>query len=97
MAEVDVANNLLRSNVDDHQVRAVGSGLANAGVAVDGHIGQPAIGRSNHLMACYAALGNRRDDLSGRGIDDGETCVSLLRNQQPALLRKCCGDRERNG
>ena len=42
--ECDVANDLLRSDIDDGDVLAVGARLADAGVAVDGHEGQLAVG-----------------------------------------------------
>ena len=86
VAEVEVSDDFLRGDVDDDQVLAVGSGLADAGVSVDGHVGEAAVGRRDDLMAGYATLLDGSDDLSRCRIDDAEACVSLLRNKQTALL-----------
>ena len=45
VAEIDVADDLPRGDVDDDHVGAVGAGLADAGVAVDGDEGEAAVGR----------------------------------------------------
>ena len=42
--EADVAGDLLRGDVDDGDFCAVGAGLADAGVAVDGDEGEAAVG-----------------------------------------------------
>ncbi len=95
VAEIDAGNHFLRGNIDDHQVAAVGSRHAHAGVSVDGHVGQAAVSRRNHFMACNATLLDGCDHLSGDGIDDGQAPVSLLGHKQAVLLGEPCGNRQR--
>ena len=44
VAEVEAADDFLGCNVDDDEASAVGAGLADAGVAVNGNVGEAAVG-----------------------------------------------------
>jgi len=88
VAEVEASDYLLGGDIDDDEAGAVGAGLANAGIAVDGHIGEPAIGRGDNFMTCFAAFGDRGEDGACDWIDDGKALLALLRDQEAGLL---CG------
>ena len=81
-------------------VLAVGPRLAYAGVAIDGHKSQLAVGRGDDFMAGDAAFGDRGEHFAAGGIDDGEALVAFFGDQQAGLLgmgrcsaKKQCGNR----
>jgi hypothetical protein len=82
VAEVEVPTTFVRGDIDDDEVAAVGAGLADAGVAVDGDVGEAAVGRGDDFMAGCAAFRDRGEDSAGDGIDDGEALLAFLRDER---------------
>ena len=95
MVELDIADNLLRGDVDDHDVLAVGSRRTNAGVAINRHNGQLAVRRAGDFMAGNAVLVDGRKHRARCGIDNGHTPIALLGNKQASVLGTCNGDSNR--
>jgi len=80
VSEIHGPHHLLLGDVDDYHGLSVGSWLSHAGVAIDGHIGQPPIGRRNNLVARDAIFRDRRDHLARCGVDNGQAPIVLLRH-----------------
>jgi len=92
-AEVDRRHPTARRDVDDVHGLPVGAGAADAGVAVDGHVGRAAVGRGDHLVAGDAALLDRRHLAARDGIDDAQSVIALVGHEQQAAhgRRGCVG------
>jgi hypothetical protein len=88
VTEVDATDDLAAGEVDDNHVASVAPGFADARIAVNRHIGSAAIGRCCHLMTGDAIFLNDRDLFSTIGIDDTQTPIALIRNQQDGIV---CG------
>ena len=86
MVEGNVADHLVAGDVDDGDVLAIGSGAANAGVAVDGHEGELAVGGGDDFVARDAAFGHRSEDAAAGGIDDGEALGAFFGDEKARLL-----------
>jgi hypothetical protein len=84
MAEIKMPGQLAGGNVDDRDLGAIGSRLANAGVSIDRYERGSTVGRGNHLVARDSALRNFGYlFLFGRGHNP-EGMISLIRNEQQA-------------
>ena len=86
MAEVNGPDDLLRGDINDHKLAAVGAGTADAGVAVNGGVGQATIARRDDFMRCESAFGDRGDEFARSRIDDAQRRFAFLSNQKPRLL-----------
>src|SRR5258708_29319928 len=53
-ANFDLADNSLLVEVDDFYGAAIGTGLSNARVSIDGQVGQTAVGRNGHLVRAHS-------------------------------------------
>ncbi len=84
VAEVEVADDLARGQVDDEHLMAVDAAAADAAAAVDGHEGGAAVGGGGDLVAVDAGgvLGHRRGFVAGGGVDDAEVGVALVDDQE---------------
>ena len=84
MIKLKVAHNLARRDVDNDHVAAVGARFADAGVAVDRNVSKFAIRRCDHLVARRSSFGNGCHLLTRIGINDPESLISLIGDQQHA-------------
>lgn len=78
VAEINIANNLTRGDVDHDHIATVSTGFSHARVAVDWHIGDMTIGRGRDFVPSGIALGYGRDLPARFGIDNAQTTISLV-------------------
>jgi hypothetical protein len=69
-------------DIDDYHAVAVGSGLADAGVAVDRHVGRAAVGGRHHFVSGLAAFGHGGHLFAGGDIDNPEALVAFICHQK---------------
>ena len=80
-AEIDIAHNFPRRQIDDHKIGAVSARLSDPGVSIDRHVGEFSVGRRRDFVPGYAALGYLRHLLPGDRIDEAQTVVALIGHQ----------------
>ena len=78
LAEIQIANNLARCDVDDDEIASVGSRLSYAGVSVDRNVRKFSVRRGDHLMSGNSTFRNGRDLLTRFRIDDAERVLALV-------------------
>src|SRR5512146_532729 len=78
VTEFDVGRDLVRGKIDDVDVLAVCARTAYAGVSVNGHNREPAIGRSGNFVPGHAVFVYRCQYLSGDRVDDAKAVVAFL-------------------
>ena len=80
VAEVDMADDYTRGQIDDQHLVAIEPGHANADIAIDGNVGDTAIRRCSGFMAVHDrhVFGNGCDLLFGRSIDQADIFISLV-------------------
>ena len=85
VVEGNVASYFMRGDIDDGDVRTVSAGLSDAGVAVDGHEGEFAVGGGYDFVARDAAFGDRGEHSAAGGINDGEALGAFFGDEKAAL------------
>jgi hypothetical protein len=94
MAKVDCPNDLMRWDIDDEHLLAVGSWIADSGIAIDRNICGAAVRRSFNFVSRDALLWNYYLT-SISHIDERESAILLIRDKKyPRLLCQSC-DREK--
>ena len=80
VAEVDVTDDFARRQIDDQHLVSIEPGHANADIAIDGNVGDTAVGRCSGFMAVHDghAFRDGRDLLFARGIDQADIFISLV-------------------
>src|SRR5438128_2937329 len=84
-AKIDRSHDLTFIQVNDTDELTVGSGLADAGVAVNRDKSVLAIGRCHHLMARHPILRNGGNLAPRDRIDDPECLVAFIRDKQQSV------------
>ena len=83
LAEVDGGGELALLEIDDVDGGAIGAGLADAGIAVDGDVGEARVGRDGHFVAVDAD-GNFGEFTARFGIDEENGVFFLVSDDENA-------------
>ena len=80
VAEIDMAGNFARGQIDDQHFVAIESRMADADIAIDGNVGGAAVGRGCGFMTVHDgdAFGDGRDLLFAGSIDQADVFISLV-------------------
>ena len=91
-AEINIADNFPRSQIDDDQVAAIGARLSHAGVSVDGNVGEFSVGRSRDFVSGNTALGTSAICFPATGSMMPRLFVPLFATSNSAVLVRCLAD-----
>ena len=87
VAEIDDVDDPVGQEINNEDLLAVGAGLADAGVAVDGKEGGAAVGRGGDFMAGDALFRDDGDLFAAGGVDQAESAGELVGGEEDSCCR----------